>query len=165
LQNLPGWKYLHFSAFADLCKERSTKSNDNVHCGGGKSPYRSRFARRGKRRLPAIDLRVGYRRQMYQICASWIAGKDRYPPWSQSPGTRFTDHALRGETLPSDDRLTRLRLELAYFSGLAWLRANATGGAGVILRFERVRPRRAARFQPLRSHEITPEFLDRTIGR
>ena len=65
--------------------------------------------------------------------------------------------------MPSDDRLTGLRLELAYFSGLAWLRARATGGAGAILRFERVRPRRAARFQPLRSHEITPKFLDRTI--
>ena len=76
---------------------------------------------------------------------------------------RFADYALRGETLPSDNRLTSLRLELAYFSGHAWLSARATGGAGVILRFERVRPRRAARFQPLRSHEITPEFLDRTI--
>ena len=65
--------------------------------------------------------------------------------------------------MPSDDRLTSLRLELAYFSGLAWLRARATGGAGVILRFERVRPRRTARFQPLRSREITPRFLDRTI--
>ena len=65
--------------------------------------------------------------------------------------------------MPSDDRLTSLRLELAYFSGLAWLRTRAIGGAGVILRFERVRPRRAARFQPLRSREITPEFLDRTI--
>jgi peptidoglycan/xylan/chitin deacetylase (PgdA/CDA1 family) len=59
--------------------------------------------------------------------------------------------------------LTSLRLELAYFSGLAWLRTRAIGGAGVILRFERVRPRRTARFQPLRSREITPEFLDRTI--
>jgi peptidoglycan/xylan/chitin deacetylase (PgdA/CDA1 family) len=38
-----------------------------------------------------------------------------------------------------------------------------TGGAGAILRFERVRARRAARFQPLRSGEITPGFLDRTI--
>ena len=38
-----------------------------------------------------------------------------------------------------------------------------TGGAGVILRFERVRPRRSVRFQPLKSHEITPGFLDRTI--
>src|SRR4029078_1122625 len=35
---------------------------------------------------------------------------------------------------------------------------------GAILRFERVRPRRAARFQPLKSHEITPDFLDRAIG-
>ena len=38
-----------------------------------------------------------------------------------------------------------------------------TGGAGVILRFERVRPRRTGRFQPLKSREITPGFLDRTI--
>jgi peptidoglycan/xylan/chitin deacetylase (PgdA/CDA1 family) len=66
--------------------------------------------------------------------------------------------------LPSDNRfLTSLRLELAYFSGLAWLRGRGAGGAGVILRFERVRPRRTARFQPLRSQEITPKFLDRTI--
>jgi peptidoglycan/xylan/chitin deacetylase (PgdA/CDA1 family) len=65
--------------------------------------------------------------------------------------------------LPSNDRLTRLRLELAYFSGLAWLRARVAGGAGVILRFERVRPRRSARFQPLISREITPRFLDQTI--
>jgi peptidoglycan/xylan/chitin deacetylase (PgdA/CDA1 family) len=65
--------------------------------------------------------------------------------------------------LPSDDRLTSLLLELAYFSGLAWLSKRATGGAGVILRFERVRPRRTVHFQPLRSREITPKFLDRTI--
>ena len=44
-----------------------------------------------------------------------------------------------------------LRLELAYFSGVPWLRGRRTGGAGVILRFERVRPRRSARFQPLKS--------------
>jgi peptidoglycan/xylan/chitin deacetylase (PgdA/CDA1 family) len=59
--------------------------------------------------------------------------------------------------------LTSLRLELAYFSGSGWLRGRRIGGAGVVLRFERVRPQRAARFQPLRSHEITPRFLDRTI--
>jgi peptidoglycan/xylan/chitin deacetylase (PgdA/CDA1 family) len=74
------------------------------------------------------------------------------------------DDAPRGGTLPSDIRLlTSLRLELAYFSGLAWWKRRGIGGAGVILRFERVRPRRAARFQPLQSHEITPRFLDRTI--
>jgi peptidoglycan/xylan/chitin deacetylase (PgdA/CDA1 family) len=74
------------------------------------------------------------------------------------------EYALRGETLSSEIRfLTSLRLELAYFSGRAWLSGRGTGGAGVILRFERVRPRRAARFQPLESHEITPGFLDRTI--
>ena len=57
----------------------------------------------------------------------------------------------------------RARLELAYFSGYARIMQRRTGGAGVILRFERVRPRRAARFQPLKSREITPKFLDRTI--
>src|SRR6202790_2904357 len=69
--------------------------------------------------------------------------------------------ALRGETLPTDIRLlASLRLELAYFSGLPWLTAR---GAGVVLRFERVRPLQPARFQPLKSREITPGFLDRTI--
>jgi peptidoglycan/xylan/chitin deacetylase (PgdA/CDA1 family) len=56
--------------------------------------------------------------------------------------------------------LTSLKLELAYFAGRAWLKRR---GAGVILRFERVRPRGLARFQPLRSREITPEFLESTI--
>ena len=59
--------------------------------------------------------------------------------------------------------LTNLRLELAWLSGRHWLRGRGIGGAGVVLRFERVRPRRAGGFQPLRSHEITPRFLDRTI--
>jgi peptidoglycan/xylan/chitin deacetylase (PgdA/CDA1 family) len=70
-------------------------------------------------------------------------------------------HALKEETLASaTGLLTSLKLELDYFSGRAWLKRR---GAGVILRFERVRPRSAARFQPLQSREITPEFLDRTI--
>lgn len=56
--------------------------------------------------------------------------------------------------------LTNLKRELAYFSGRAWLSQR---GAGVILRFERVRPRRKERFQPLKSREITPDFLDRAI--
>ena len=67
--------------------------------------------------------------------------------------------------MPSYDRLlTSLRLELAYFSGLARLREPAGRGSGVIMRFERVRPRQNRGFQPLKSGEITPEFLDRTIG-
>ena len=66
--------------------------------------------------------------------------------------------------MPSDIRfLKSLRLELAYFSGVPWLRGRRAGGAGVILRFERVRPRRSVRFQPLKAREITPKFLDRTI--
>jgi peptidoglycan/xylan/chitin deacetylase (PgdA/CDA1 family) len=59
--------------------------------------------------------------------------------------------------------LTNLGLELAYFSGVPWLMGRGRGGAGIILRLERVRPRSATRFQPLKSHEITPTFLDRTI--
>ncbi|MEO6839596.1 MAG: polysaccharide deacetylase family protein [Bradyrhizobium sp.] len=66
--------------------------------------------------------------------------------------------------MPSDiGFLTRARLELAYFSGYARIVQRNSGGAGVILRFERVRPPRRARFQPLKSREITPDFLDRTI--
>jgi len=59
--------------------------------------------------------------------------------------------------------LTSLRLELAWLTGRHWLSGRGTGGAGVILRFEQVRARRAGGFQPRRSHEITPEFLDRAI--
>jgi len=66
--------------------------------------------------------------------------------------------------LPSGNPfLTSLELEFAYFSGRAWFVGREVGGAGAILRFERVRPRRAGRFQPLKSCEITPRFLDRAI--
>ncbi|MDA9543578.1 MULTISPECIES: polysaccharide deacetylase family protein [unclassified Bradyrhizobium] len=62
--------------------------------------------------------------------------------------------------MASDDRwLERLRLELAWFTGQAALRSR---GAGAILRFRYVRPRRRG-FQPLREHEITAQFLDRAI--
>ena len=67
-------------------------------------------------------------------------------------------------TLESDNRwLTSLKLELAYFSGRAWWGELENGGAGAILRFQRVRPARRASFQPLKADEITPRFLDRTI--
>jgi peptidoglycan/xylan/chitin deacetylase (PgdA/CDA1 family) len=70
----------------------------------------------------------------------------------------------RGGSLPSDiNFLRRAQLELAYFSGYARVMQRRTGGAGVVLRFERVRPARRVRFQPLKSREITPRFLDRTI--
>ena len=65
--------------------------------------------------------------------------------------------------MPSESSLlTGLKLELAYFSGRAW-QSRETGGAGAILRFERVLPRRRGRFQPLKANEITPKFLDRTV--
>jgi len=64
----------------------------------------------------------------------------------------------------SDNSLLKsLRLELAYLTGLSWLGRRSARGAGAILRFQRVRPFRDARFQPLKTGEITPEFLDRTI--
>lgn len=67
--------------------------------------------------------------------------------------------------MASDDRwLRRLRLELAWLTGQHRLRGRTAGGAGAILRFERVRPVRNEAFQPLKSGEITPGFLDRTIG-
>ncbi|MGA7811224.1 polysaccharide deacetylase family protein [Bradyrhizobium sp.] len=67
--------------------------------------------------------------------------------------------------------LRKLNLELAYFSGRAWFGARGgrdSGGAGIILRFERVRPSSsrpgpAGWFQPSKRSEITPRFLDRTI--
>jgi peptidoglycan/xylan/chitin deacetylase (PgdA/CDA1 family) len=59
--------------------------------------------------------------------------------------------------------LTRLKLELAYFGGGAFLASRDRGGAGAIVQFERVRQRRAGRFHPGRSREITPGFLDRAI--
>jgi len=54
-------------------------------------------------------------------------------------------------------------MELAYFSGYFALRQHKTGGAGAILRFERVRPRDSRPFQPNRWREVTPQFLDRLI--
>ncbi len=66
--------------------------------------------------------------------------------------------------LSADNRWLRsARLELAHFSGRALLASRATRGAGAILRFERVRPRRKGAFQPLKHAEITPAFLDKVI--
>src|SRR6267142_123301 len=69
-----------------------------------------------------------------------------------------------GRSLASDLGMwRRAGMELAYFSGYFRLKQRETGGAGVILRFERVRPRDSRPFQPNRWREITPQFLDRTI--
>ena len=60
---------------------------------------------------------------------------------------RSRERVTEDQTLRSNiGLLNKVKLELAYFSGLSWLRAQ---GAGVVLRFERVRPRQRARFQPL----------------
>jgi peptidoglycan/xylan/chitin deacetylase (PgdA/CDA1 family) len=93
-----------------------------------------------------------------------IFSENRFPPSDQVRGHAFPDHALKGPGVPDNDRFSsRLKLELAYFSGYARLNQWRTGGAGVILRFERVRPRQAGRFQPLKSREITPAHLDRLV--
>src|SRR5260370_30964351 len=68
------------------------------------------------------------------------------------------------ETVPSGNLfLARAGLELAYLSGYSRLMQRRTRGAGVILRFERLRPRRTTRFQPIRSRASHPPFLDLTI--
>src|SRR6266851_7200100 len=104
-------KLFIFFGDCDLCKERSTKSNDRAIGAGWKYPH----------------------------------GGDE----TVASGSLF---------------LARAGLELAYLSGYSRLMQRRTGGAGVILRFERVRPRRTARFQPLQACEITPRFLDRAIA-
>ena len=76
------------------------------------------------------------------------------------PAATFETCAERPDVVIRHQTPDGLKLELAYFSGHAWLKRR---GAGAILRFERVRPRHAGRFQPLLSSEITPGFLDRTI--
>jgi peptidoglycan/xylan/chitin deacetylase (PgdA/CDA1 family) len=81
---------------------------------------------------------------------------------SASQSQDFHRNTPEGRTLPSRF-LHGLRLQLAYFTGFPWLRGRKSGGAGAILRFERVRPRQPGSFQPLASREISPTFLDRTI--
>jgi peptidoglycan/xylan/chitin deacetylase (PgdA/CDA1 family) len=57
----------------------------------------------------------------------------------------------------------RLGLEAGYFSGLATLAGLRAADRGLILKIDRVRPRRNEAFQPLKSCELTPERLDRAI--
>jgi peptidoglycan/xylan/chitin deacetylase (PgdA/CDA1 family) len=59
--------------------------------------------------------------------------------------------------------LANAGLEVAYFGGLAHLAERWARGSGAILKFEHVRPPHRDPFQPLRSHEISPEFLDAAI--
>jgi peptidoglycan/xylan/chitin deacetylase (PgdA/CDA1 family) len=61
--------------------------------------------------------------------------------------------------------LLSLWLELLYFTGCVRLAELFGRSRGAILRFQRVRPPRSDRFQPLRSAEITPAFLDRLLRR
>jgi len=77
------------------------------------------------------------------------------PPWG---------HVFGVGSLASENQFVkRAQMELAYFSFYARLKQRQTGGAGVVLRFQRVRPRRLGGFQPLQAQEISPRFLDRTV--
>ena len=73
--------------------------------------------------------------------------------------------AAAGSAVSLGTDWTALKSELVYASGLWRLLEPSRGGAGVILKFERVRPAQDAAFQPLRAHEITPQFLHRLIVR
>lgn len=87
------------------------------------------------------------------------------PPSDGRRWSRFKSNVSEGaRQLSSDNRWLRsARLELAYFSGRTLLASRARAGAGAILCFERVLPRRKGAFQPLKRAEITPAFLDRII--
>jgi len=56
-------------------------------------------------------------------------------------------------------------LEALYFTGSHHLARPFLAGVGLILTFHHVKPARSDGFQPNRSLEITPDFLDETIGR
>jgi len=70
-----------------------------------------------------------------------------------------------GITLPSWNRVfANAGRRLAALPGVARIAERTVGGAGVILKFEHVRPRKPGSFQPLRSDEVRPGFLDKAIG-
>lgn len=59
--------------------------------------------------------------------------------------------------------VARAGLELAHASGVFRLAERRAAGSGAIIRFEHVRPKGTAAFQPLQQHEVTPRFLERVI--
>jgi peptidoglycan/xylan/chitin deacetylase (PgdA/CDA1 family) len=60
--------------------------------------------------------------------------------------------------------LVRSSLEALYFSGVHSLLRRRWSGIGAILTLHHVRPARRDAFQPNRSLEVTPEFLDGLVG-
>lgn len=60
--------------------------------------------------------------------------------------------------------MTDAALRMASLSGVVQIAERLKGGAGVILKFEHIRPSRPGAFRPLRSRETSPEFLDKAIG-
>lgn len=60
-------------------------------------------------------------------------------------------------------QVIRAGLETLYFSGAHYLARQFLAGSGAILTFHRVRPALPGAFQPNRSLEITPTFLNEVI--
>jgi peptidoglycan/xylan/chitin deacetylase (PgdA/CDA1 family) len=61
-------------------------------------------------------------------------------------------------------RLKNALVQALHYSHLPRVWANSLAGTGAILALHRVRPRKAEAFEPNLSLEVTPEFLDQTIG-
>jgi len=59
--------------------------------------------------------------------------------------------------------IVRAALDMAYFSGADQLLGPILGGIGAILMLHHVRPPRLDQFQPNRTLEVTPTFLEKVI--
>jgi peptidoglycan/xylan/chitin deacetylase (PgdA/CDA1 family) len=65
--------------------------------------------------------------------------------------------------IPARQAVIRLGLEALHFSGAPRLLGGVLGGIGAILTLHRVRPARNEPFQPNRTLEVTPQFLEEAL--
>lgn len=75
------------------------------------------------------------------------------------------DATGRGDMARLGKTIIRAGLEALYFTGGHHLVRPFVSGVGLILTFHRVIPATPGAFQPNRSLEVTPEFLDQTLTR
>ena len=113
-------KSIFFSVSGDLCKQMSRKSNEVLSWWAG------------RKRSRAISGRI-YSELLYGVGLQRAITVPKNAPEDQTLSSRTVF-------------LNSLRLELAYFTGVPWLRRRGAGGAGTIVRYERVRPRRPSPF-------------------